>query len=300
MIGVWGRRGARWRKEEMHTEDPAAGGSRTAWVTEEYRRPERRPVRLPPFSAWVFLVAAAGVGAALSWYESRARRAPRPSSSTTAVTVAVDEPHSQGHELPATKPVLPTTRLGDLTVLTREAWGASDLQGNTEELGKPTRITIHHFGDRTVEFEDRDHTARLVRGVQRNHQRERGWVDIGYHYIVDRAGRFWEGRPAKLVGAHAGPGTANHGNIGVLVLGNFDHQRLPGAQERALQDFVEELRKIHGVARTEVLGHQQVRALHGLGATDCPGRGLTSWLERYRGTPADSLVSTPHESEASG
>ena len=52
----------------------------------------------------------------------------------------------------------------------------------------------------------------------------RGWGDIGYHVIVDKFGRLWEGRAGGLastvVGAHAGG--FNNGTFGVSMLGNYD------------------------------------------------------------------------------
>lgn len=166
--------------------------------------------------------------------------------------------------------------------LRRVSWRAARVGGTTERLGRPRRITLHHFGDRNVTAYSRESTAKLLRGIQENHQRKRRWVDIGYHYIVDRAGRVWEGRPLSLVGAHAGPGGANEGNIGILVLGNFERQHLTVAQQRRLRRCVDELRDRYGIPLTEVLSHREIRQRRKLTATDCPGRRLRQWLQRYR------------------
>ena len=49
---------------------------------------------------------------------------------------------------------------------------------------------------------------RLHRGSPRNPDLhmgpERGWADIGYHFVIDGSGRVFEGRHADVLGAHAG------------------------------------------------------------------------------------------------
>ncbi len=167
-------------------------------------------------------------------------------------------------------------------VLPREAWQAAPFLGATEDLGRPWRVTVHHSGGDVLTTDGLSGTARILRAIQRDHQERRRWVDIGYHYIVDRAGRVWEGRPVRWVGAHAGSSGANEGNLGILVLGNFDEQSPPPAQIRALTRLVESLRRLHGIPRAGVLTHAEVRATHGMATTNCPGRDLAGWLEKYR------------------
>ncbi len=166
--------------------------------------------------------------------------------------------------------------------LSREDWKAKPVSDATEPLTSPRRVTVHHVGDRDVSSDEREATARLIRGIQQNHQQKRRWVDIGYHLIVDRAGRVWQGRSLDLVGAHAGPGGANVGNVGVLALGNFDRQRLTSAQTLALKRCLDRLRERFSIAPGEVYTHREIRALHGLGTTDCPGKRLQTWVDDYR------------------
>ena len=178
-------------------------------------------------------------------------------------------------------------RLDDLTfsgenVLPREGWRAAPLLAKTDKLGEPWRITIHHSGGRVLTRDDLPGTARLLRAIQRNHQEQRRWVDIAYHYIVDRAGRVWEGRSSRWIGAHAGSSGANQGNLGVLVLGNFDEQSLLSAQLRALTLLVELLRDRHEIVLDSVFTHAEVRETHGMATTKCPGRNLTGWVQTYR------------------
>jgi N-acetyl-anhydromuramyl-L-alanine amidase AmpD len=141
---------------------------------------------------------------------------------------------------------------------------------------------VHHSGGRAVTAVDRAAAGRAIRAIQDEHIRRRGWNDIGYHYIVDRAGRVWEGRPASQIGAHAGSSEANRGNLGVLLLGNFELQQPAPAQIASAERLLEALRRRHKLPRVEVLSHGDVRRDCGLGPTTCPGKNLVPWVERYR------------------
>ena len=69
-------------------------------------------------------------------------------------------------------------------LLCRDAWGARPaLPG-----GRPhtiSRMTIHHT---EVVLGDNSLITSRLRAHQRFHQDVRGWVDIAYHYAVDRNG----------------------------------------------------------------------------------------------------------------
>lgn len=49
------------------------------------------------------------------------------------------------------------------------------------------------------------------------HVQDRGWKDIGYHFIVDRDGKIGRGRAETVIGAHTVG--QNAGTIGVCLLG---------------------------------------------------------------------------------
>ncbi len=205
-----------------------------------------------------------------------------------AVTFYVVETHRDPAEPPrrqvssdASETEPPVIRKGAVEILARESWRARKPTAPTGALDGADRITIHHFGDEPVETSDKNETAALLLSVQKNHQQMRKWVDIGYHYVVDRAGRIWEGREERSVGAHAGSG-ANEHNLGVLVLGSFDRQKLTLAQANSLERLIDALREEHSISRARVFTHAEVRHEHGLGATTCPGRRLAAWVERYR------------------
>ena len=137
------------------------------------------------------------------------------------------------------------------------------------------RITIHHEGTPdAVYFSDPRTTAKRLESIRRGH-RGRGWSDIGYHYVVDRAGRVWEGRPLKYQGAHVKD--QNEHNIGVMVLGNFNKQYPTDVQLTTLRSTVQYLRRRYHVSQGAIFTHQE------LNATSCPGRQLQPRVSTMRG-----------------
>ena len=80
----------------------------------------------------------------------------------------------------------------------------------------------------------------------RKWHRDKGWRDIGYHYVIDLHGRVHPGRPVEQVGAHVGG--HNTGTIGVCYVGGVtnDGRLAPkdtrtAAQREALAALVAEL-----------------------------------------------------------
>jgi N-acetyl-anhydromuramyl-L-alanine amidase AmpD len=189
-------------------------------------------------------------------------------------------------ERPGVPDPVQTPPLRGVKVLSRVLWNPAPVVGTPRSLAAPHRITLHHLGEQTVTDSDPEAVSRLLHGIQSHHQQGRGWSDIAYHYVIDRAGRIWEGRSVSLVGAHAGSPAANRGNIGILLLGNFNVQKLSAAQDRALGALLEALRKQRGIDRGDIRGHDEVRRGAGLAPTECPGKNLSRWLEEYRKEPA--------------
>lgn len=92
----------------------------------------------------------------------------------------------------------------------------------------------------------------------RKWHRQRGFTDVGYHYIVYRNGHVMDGRDVDLVGAHC----TNHNahSIGVCYIGGMDAaNRNPKdtrtlAQKAALLSLLVDLKKIYYGAK--IYGHR--------------------------------------------
>ncbi|MHC4977373.1 MAG: peptidoglycan recognition protein family protein [Planctomycetota bacterium] len=145
-----------------------------------------------------------------------------------------------------------------------------------------SRITIHHDGMPPVSLASITQNRERVRQIRNLHVNNNGWGDIGYHYIVDRNGTIWEGRPLSWQGAHVAH--QNPGNIGVLCLGNFEIETPSSTQFGTLSSFVVALANHHRVPLYNISTHQE------LASTLCPGRSLQRMMIQAR-NPGGTIAS---------
>lgn len=164
-------------------------------------------------------------------------------------------------------------------IIARRAWTRSQPIGSrVREMSGVRRITLHHEGSPdTVDFTDFSTTSDRLERIRRFHV-GRGWGDIGYHYVVDRAGRIWQARPVNLQGAHVRD--QNEHNVGVMALGNFNLQEPSEAQLKGLARITRYLRDQYNVPLRSIHTHQE------LAATSCPGRSMQPRIAAMRSNGA--------------
>lgn len=100
-------------------------------------------------------------------------------------------------------------------VISKEGWGAAD--PGPFRAHRPVRLTFHHAA---AASSDPAGALERIREYQRFHQ-DAGWPDVAYHFLVDQAGRIYEGRPVGAVGDTF----TNYdptGHFLVCLDGNFD------------------------------------------------------------------------------
>ena len=170
-------------------------------------------------------------------------------------------------------PAKPDTVAGNgYVVVKRSAWTSQAIKGNNNPMGAITRITVHHTGEHGTWSDLPD--VEIVKRIEAYHRNDKEWACIGYHFLVGKDGRIYEGRPIQYQGAHVS--TQNENNLGISVIGDYmDH--LPSARQLAVLDaFLDDKRKTYGVSRARVYGH---RDLH---ASLCPGDSLYAWVKKYK------------------
>ena len=104
-----------------------------------------------------------------------------------------------------------------------------------------------------------------INEVRRWHVEERGWSDVGYHWLVTLDGSIEKGRDESISGAHAKG--YNSKSIGVAYVGGVDVDMEPkdtrtDAQKMALHCLIEDIRGRY--PKAEVIGHRDVSS------KDCP------------------------------
>jgi hypothetical protein len=158
----------------------------------------------------------------------------------------------------------------------RGQWARGAPQAVLMNRMKPVRsITIHHDGMPPVSLTNPAAVAGRIELIRAGH-RARGWGDIGYHLIVDPLGNAWQGRPLIWQGAHVKD--RNEGNIGILVLGNFEVGRPTGAQLDALVRNLDVLGRFYRVSPRSIYTHREWPGT----STLCPGRNLQARMSGVR------------------
>lgn len=166
---------------------------------------------------------------------------------------------------PASTPATPVAAA--LNALPRSSWAAKPpISARILPMNGVSRITCHHEGWTPVWFNDALTTRDRMETIRASHINRLNAGDIGYHFVVDRAGRLWEGRPLIYQGAHVK--NQNENNIGIMMLGNFEKQSPTSAQLMTLERTLTLLRRQYRVPVSRIYTHRE------LNPTACPGQNL--------------------------
>lgn len=130
---------------------------------------------------------------------------------------------------------------------------------------KNTRKIILHY---TATPPGRDVDADTIRGWHL----DRGFSDIGYHFVVRLDGTIEQGRPLHLIGAHTKG--QNHDSVGIAYVGGLDEEGCDTMnidQDISVRRLIMAVRTIYGYDLT-LHGHLEFKN------TLCPGFDVN---ERY-------------------
>ncbi|KAG9343908.1 hypothetical protein JZ751_013295 [Albula glossodonta] len=162
------------------------------------------------------------------------------------------------------------------TIIPRCQWGAKPYRGTPTQLTLPLSfLYVHHTyepGQPCLSFQQ---CAANMRSMQRFHQEDRGWDDIGYSFVAGSDGYIYEGRGWHWQGAH----TLGHNSrgYGVSFIGDYT-ATLPSRRSLELvRDLLAACAVDGGRLRANytVHGHRQVVS------TSCPGDALYSEIQGW-------------------
>lgn len=187
-------------------------------------------------------------------------------------------------------------------IISRAEWGADESITYWEpEYTTPKKFILHH----TAGGNGGSDPAATIRGIHYWHTVALGWGDIGYNYLVDPAGRIYEGRQGGdgAIGAHAyrsgacnqqrfGGGNTginfNLETIGVAVLGNYENEILPVPAAESISSLIAEKSALYGITPSGASDFHDLTQLpnisgHGdVDCTSCPGAQYTTVLTDIR------------------
>ena len=210
-------------------------------------------------------------------------------------------------------------------IISRSQWGADetlrfDPAGDEfwpREYFPLQKLVVHHTAGANTD----PNPAATVRAIYYYHAVSRRWFDIGYAYLIDQAGRIYEGRYARdfwngalptsddvagqtVAGGHAK--YSNAGTMGIALMGTFSTQGpTPAARASLVKLLAWAAAKNHidpkgtstyvnpqtGVSRFtfNIGGHRDYQA------TTCPGSALYAMLPQIRSEVAAQMNTWPGE-----
>jgi N-acetylmuramoyl-L-alanine amidase len=168
-----------------------------------------------------------------------------------------------------------------LPIISRVEWGAVDInlltsvEGDYDPIINPEGWYIYQEPlEQVLNTIVVHHSARPLSDgpleIQRLHMEQKGYADIGYHYMIDETGQIYEGRLLTVRGAHTGG--HNTGTVGIALMGNFEEIEPTEAQIESLKELGRCLVKDYKI--THLAGHRDFQP----GVTVCPGENLAILL----------------------
>ncbi|XP_029289254.1 N-acetylmuramoyl-L-alanine amidase [Cottoperca gobio] len=162
-------------------------------------------------------------------------------------------------------------------IISRCQWGAKPYQSTPIPLSLPLKfLYVHHTYEPSSPCLSFPNCSRNMRDMQRFHQEDRGWNDIGYSFVVGSDGYVYEGRGWNHLGTH----TRGHNAIGygVSIIGNYT-ATLPSwhAMDLLRHRLVRCAVDGGGLAvNFTIHGHRQA-----VNYTSCPGDAFFSEIRRW-------------------
>ena len=188
----------------------------------------------------------------------------QPETNTTdiAPTTTTSEPATTTSTEPATTATPPPEAGVGLVVLEKAAWGAKQ-PGSGFVSHSVSRITVHHTA---LVLANNAHTPAHIRQHQTYHQ-SLGWPDLAYHFMIDRAGNLYEGRPFEYRG-DTGTSYDPSGHFLPCLEGDYNSETPTVVQLEALAQLCAWAASRWGVDPSEIGGHRDYAS------TSCPGAEL--------------------------
>lgn len=166
-------------------------------------------------------------------------------------------------------PVIPPSP-NALRIVPVHDWGgtpADATKGRTHEI---RHITLHHGG---TTFTREKNVAEHLRNLQSWSRREKNWIDIPYHFVVDLDGKVYEARDIRFAGdTNTEYDPAGHALI--MVLGNYEEIEPNPAQLAAVVDTMAMLARRYKLG-VETIGSHRDHSKQ----TVCPGKHLYRFLQ---------------------
>ena len=177
------------------------------------------------------------------------------------------------------------------TIYSRESWGARSVAADrlVERTRAPELLIFHHAAQK-FSSTDIEKVKKEIRRIQNQHMDDiipdNRKCDIAYHFIIDPAGRIWQG--AEVDGYKRGHADGHFDDIGILLLGDFESRWMNAEKPNTLNDNQKEAMKLLSkwLCYKYELPFDRVNRIPPItthraasGGTECPGENVIPWVE---------------------
>ncbi len=156
------------------------------------------------------------------------------------------------------------------SIISAAQWGGTPAIDSLAKKHTITHITLHHQGEPFPEGKD---PIQYLRTLQHWSRREKHWIDIPYHFIIDLDGKVYEGRNIN----YAGDTNTEYDPTGhalIEVVGNFEEVEPNEKQLSAVVNVMTWLAKKYSVPVDSIRAHKDYSS-----KTVCPGKNLYQYIE---------------------
>jgi N-acetylmuramoyl-L-alanine amidase/Putative peptidoglycan binding domain len=189
------------------------------------------------------------------------------------------------------------------SILSCAGWNARDPSAPLTVLSMlPSKIVVHHTATPNSNQVSQRDLIVLAQSIQHFHMHDKGWIDTGQHFTINRGGLVAEGRHRSLDTLLGGTsfieGThcvdQNDVSIGIENEGTYTEVDPPAALLSALATLLAYCAAQYKLSPTQIYGHRDFND------TACPGDKLYALLPALRqrvgkllGSPLDQTAATP-------
>ena len=155
-------------------------------------------------------------------------------------------------------------------IVTVQQWGGTPAIDSLAKKHTITHITLHHQGEPFPKGKD---PLQYLRNLQTWSRRDKHWIDIPYHYIIDLDGKVYEGRNIDYAGDTNTEYNPN-GHALIEVVGNFEEVEPNENQLDAVVKTMTWLAAKYNIPADSIRAHKDYSSI-----TVCPGKNLYRYLE---------------------
>jgi hypothetical protein len=115
------------------------------------------------------------------------------------------------------------------------------------KTNKPEWIVVHHAAGPA------NQTFEIIKSY---HVVNRGFDTIGYHFLITKDGKIYQGRPDSMHGAHTKEQGMNNKSLGICLTGDFDKYLPSQEQTDSLTGLIKAKMAVYSIPLGKIVPHR--------------------------------------------